>query len=104
MRVQNISSNYYAKVQTFCSKNDKKEQNRYSSVANYTLPIAIAAMSVLASATGCDKGDILDIDKSKYKKDSLEVVDSIKDEKPPIDIVVDTTYNEIYEDIILFDI
>ena len=103
MRVQNINSNYYAKVQTFCSKNDKKEQNRYSSVANYTLPIAIAAMSVLASATGCDKGDVLDIDKSKYKKDSLEVVDSIKDEKPPIDIVVDTTYNEIYEDIILFD-
>ena len=90
-------------MQSFCSKNDKKDQNRYSSVAAYTLPIAIAAMSVLASAVSCDKGDVLDIDKTKYKKDSLEFADSIKDEKPPIDIVVDTTYNEIYEDIILFD-
>jgi hypothetical protein len=84
-------------MQTFCSKNDKKDQNRYSSVAAYTLPIAIAAMSVLASATGCDKGDVFE-----HEPEPKEIPDSLNREEPPFDIIVDTTYNDIIEDVIVF--
>ena len=40
--------------------------------------------------------------KDREKRDSIEVADSVKEE-PPFNIVVDTTYNEIIHDIILFD-
>jgi hypothetical protein len=54
-------------------------------------------MSVLASATGCDKGDVFE-----HETEPKEIPDSLNREEPPFDIIVDTTYNDIIEDVIVF--
>ena len=96
MRVLPISSNTY---QSFTARKDN--DNKIKSVSSITVPLVIAAMTLAASANSCSKGDVFEYDKTKSPKDSLETQDST-DYKPPFDIIVDTTYNEIYEDIIVF--
>ena len=96
MRVLPVSSNNY------CNFTARRENdNKIKSISSITVPMVIAAMTLAASANSCTKDDVFEYDKTKSPKDSLETQDST-DYKPPFDIIVDTTYNEIYEDIVVF--
>jgi hypothetical protein len=96
MRVSAINLN---PMQNFTARKDN--DNKIKSVSSITVPMVIAAMTLAASANSCSKEDVFEYDKTKSPKDSLETQDST-DYKPPFEVIIDTTYNEIYEDIILF--
>ena len=101
MRVAPIKTNYVDN-QAFQASNKKDSPVKIAVKSGLTIPAAIFAMSVLLPNNSCTKADVFEYQKDREKRDSIEVADSVKEE-PPFNIVVDTTYNEIIHDIILFD-
>lgn len=99
MRVTPIKT-YQYHAQSFNAR--RKNQEKEHSSVNYTLPVVLTAMSIMSATSSCEKPNYLNIDKLK-DKDTTELADSTRDDEPPFDIIIDSTYNEIIEDVIIFN-
>lgn len=102
MRVLSVSSNNYVNHPKFTAKNNRDENVHHNSKSNLSVPAIVLAMSIISGANACTP-DTLEYDRFKDQEDTFERADSTKEDKPPFDVIVDTTYNEIIEDIIIFN-
>ena len=102
MRVLSVSSNNYVNHPKFTAKHNRDENIHHNSKSNLSVPAIVLAMSIISGANACTP-DTLDFDRFKDKEDTLERADSTREDNPPFDVIVDTTYNEIIEDIIIFN-
>ena len=100
MRVLSVSSNNYIKHPNFTTNHNKDENIHADSKSNLSVPAVLLAMSIISGTNACTP-DTLDF--ANGKEDVFEHADSTKENNPPFGVIVDTTYNEIIEDIIIFN-
>ena len=102
MRVLSVNSNNYISYPKFTAKNNRNEHIHHNPKSNLSVPAMLLAMSIISGTNACTR-DTLDIDRLKDKEDTFERADSTKEDNPPFDVIVDTTFNEIIHDIIIFN-
>lgn len=76
-------------------KNNNSQPTKNRPIQYIAIPVA--AITMLTGLDGCNKIEISDKDKFE-KQDSLEIVKPPKDTSG-IEVIIDTTYNEIYHEI-----
>ena len=99
MRVSSINSVNYNHY--FQGKRKVDNQNN-KPVSQNILPAAVLALTLMSGANACSP-DTLDHDRLNDKEDTFERADSTRDDDSPVDIIVDTTYNDIIYDFIVFE-